>query len=204
MTTDPQWALRRCLAIRHYFSNEFTPATFYTFSSSPANLQHPFPLPCPQLKVLPPISLRWGREGLHPLVTVCPLPPPPHCLPQVCDYIGSQLLPVALDTTPHFPKVFTPTVLSFSPVSSFFFFPNQQANTLWYLNSKYINKWKLTLNSPITLPFQLLLLSSIFLYSKFPLRKFLYVLSPPLLSPSAAAAAGWTVTSTLPDPVFNS
>lgn len=176
MTTDPQWALRRCLAIWHYFSNEFTPATFYTFSSSPSNLQHPFPLPCPQLKVLPPISLRWGREGLHPLVTVCPLPPRPHCLPQVCDYIGSQLLPVALDTTPHFPKVFTPTVLSFSPVSSFFF-PNQQANTLWYLNSKYINKWKLTLNSPITLPFQLLLLSSIFLYSKFPLQKFLYVLS---------------------------
>lgn len=144
------------------------------------------------------------RKGRSPSSRHClPSPPPPHCLPQVCDYIGSQLLPVALDTTPHFPKVFTPTVLSFSPVSSFFF-PNQQANTLWYLNSKYINKWKLTLNSPITLPFQLLLLSSIFLYSKFPLQKFLYVLSPPLLSPSAAAAAGWTVTSTLPDPVFNS
>lgn len=93
---------------------------------------------------------------------------------------------------------------SLSLLCHHFFFPNQQANTLWYLNSKYINKWKLTLNSPITLPFQLLLLSSIFLYSKFPLQKFLYVLSPPLLSPSAAAAAGWTVTSTLPDPVFNS
>lgn len=116
------------------------------------------------------------RKGRSPSSHHC-LPSPPHCLPQVCDYIGSQLLPVALDATPHFPKVFTPTVLSFSPVSSFFFFPNQPANTLWYLNSKYINKWKLTLNSPITLPFQLLLLSSIFLYSKFPLQKFLYVLS---------------------------
>lgn len=177
MTTDPQWALRRCLAIRHYFSNEFTPATFYTFSSSPANLQHPFPLPCPQLKVLPPISLRWGREGLHPLVTVCPLRPPPHIV-----FPRSVITSAASFSQWRWTPLLTSqksSLLQFSLslLCHHFFFPNQQANTLWYLNSKYINKWKLTLNSPITLPFQLLLLSSIFLYSKFPLQKFLYVLS---------------------------
>lgn len=178
MTTDPQWALRRCLAIRHYFSNEFTPATFYTFCSSPSNLQHPFPLPCPQLKVLPPISLRWGREGLHPLVTVCPLPPTPAALSSSGLWLHRQpASPSGIGHHSSLPKSLHSYSSLFLSCVIIFFFPNQQANTLWYLNSKYINKWKLTLNSPITLPFQLLLLSSIFLYSKFPLQKFLYVLS---------------------------